>query len=234
MRQLPLLGARKPPSLLGAGIDLRCCDVAELLADMQATGERAVLVVADPPWMYSAGVPGHGFMGDHYEGLSKEAIAAHVREVGDIVGEDAYLALWCTWPMLGQWMEHPVAPWGYKSGGSWHKLVKLGTGYHWRGQTEPLLLYTIGKPKPSATIRAGHETHNGVGALSMSHSEKPLGWAREHVRAFCPPGGIVLDLYAGMAPYARACLLEGRQYRGAEIDPERHAMALALLAQVRR
>jgi hypothetical protein len=29
---------------------------------------------------------------------------------------------------------------------------------------------------------------------------------------------------------ARACALEGRRYVGAEIDPERHAKALGLLA----
>jgi hypothetical protein len=43
----------------------------------------------------------------------------------------------------------------------------------------------------------------------------------------------VVDLYAGLAPSARACLIEGRRYLGAEIDPARHAEALARLAQVR-
>jgi hypothetical protein len=39
----------------------------------------------------------------------------------------------------------------------------------------------------------------------------------------------VLDLYAGMAPLARACLGTGRRYLGAEIDLERHKQALGRL-----
>ena len=46
-------------------------------------------------------------------------------------------------------------------------------------------------------------------------------------------GGRVLDLYAGFAPMARACRIEGRQYVGAEIEPARHAEALCRLAAVR-
>ena len=38
--------------------------------------------------------------------------------------------------------------------------------------------------------------------------------------------GSTLDLYAGMAPMARACHRTGRRYIGAEIDPERHRQAM--------
>ena len=36
-----------------------------------------------------------------------------------------------------------------------------------------------------------------------------------------------------MEPLARACLGDGRRYRGAEIDPERHARALVKLNEYR-
>ena len=62
-------------------------------------------------------------------------------------------------------------------------------------------------------------------------ADPPWSYRNKHVRAFCPPGGLVLDLYCGMGPYARACHAEGRNYIGSEIDPERHRAALALLAQ---
>lgn len=37
------------------------------------------------------------------------------------------------------------------------------------------------------------------------------------------------ELYAGLAPLARACLGTGRRYIGAEIDPERHLKAMERL-----
>ena len=61
------------------------------------------------------------------------------------------------------------------------------------------------------------------------HSEKPIEWQRAMVRRWTDPGGLVLDLYAGLAPMARACKAEGRSYLGAEIDPERHRHAMAKL-----
>lgn len=221
----------RPPTL--EGIDLRCCDVAEVLA----SANTASLVVADPPWMYRAGVPGHGFMEDHYSGLTIPEIISHLDAAWDSAAHDAYLLLWATWPILmdarSHFPIHGVGRWVGLTGGAWMKTVKLGTGYHWRGQTEPTLIYRKGKPKPGATIRSGHITENGVGPKAVQHSEKPLPWARDHVRAFCPPGGLVLDLYAGMAPYARACVAEGRRYIGAEIDEDRHQRALGLLAGYR-
>ena len=43
-------------------------------------------------------------------------------------------------------------------------------------------------------------------------------------------GAKVLDLYAGLGTVAEACALEGRRYVGAEVDPDRHARALGLVA----
>ena len=51
------------------------------------------------------------------------------------------------------------------------------------------------------------------------------------LRRWVPPGGRVLELYAGLGPLARACHAEGVQYMGCEIDPERHATALTRLRQ---
>jgi DNA modification methylase len=49
------------------------------------------------------------------------------------------------------------------------------------------------------------------------------------VQRWVPTGCLVLDLYAGLAPMARACKATGRDYLGAEIDPERHRHAMAKL-----
>ena len=74
---------------------------------------------------------------------------------------------------------------------------------------------------------------NGYASEPEGHSEKPIPWLRAWVRAWTEPGDLVLDLYAGLGGMARACLLEGRRYVGAEIDVERHRRAVDLLARVR-
>lgn len=231
MSQLQLVPRPTPPTL--DGIDLRCCDVATLLGEVRG----AKLVVADPPWQYdNAGTRGNDNAGtrgnaeDQYDLLRIEDIVEHVDAAWDSAAPDSYLALWCTWPKLWEWSEASRSlRWAYISGGAWTKTHGIGVGFHWRGDSEPLLLYRKGKPKSLATIRNAHSTPRS----EAIHSEKPLGWARDHVRAWCSPGGTVLDLYAGMAPYARAAHLEGRRYVGAEIDQQRHADALGLLAGVR-
>ena len=220
-QQLDLWGARPHPDK--PGIDLRCCDVAEILAECRG----ARLVMSDPPWVYdNAEIPrGDGSMAEiPYSLLDMAGISTHLRAAYDSAANDAYLLCWCTWPKLSEWLTagHDIG-WTYKSGGSWHKTSGLGVGFHWRGDTEPLLLYTKGNPRPFGCIR------NGYGSPRQAHSEKPAEWLSQLVEAFTEPGDLVLDVYSGLAPMARACLTTGRRYLGAEIDPERHQMAMARL-----
>lgn len=212
------------------GIDLRCCDIAETLRE--ARGAR--LIHADPPWSYSQD-PGvaNPQMNGIYNGLSDALIVAHLDAAyacADPSG--SRLACWYTWPKDAEWNAAGGAGprWGArKSGGAWLKTNQVGVGYHWRGQTEPVALFTTG-----TTGRPSECLLNGYSSVPGAHSEKPVEWLRAWVRAWTEPGDLVLDLYAGLAPMARACLLEGRRYIGAEIDPERHRRALGLLAGVRR
>lgn len=220
---LPLVQARAPEV---AGIDLRCCSVDALLDEVRG----ASLVVADPPWLYTVSGGGNGTVSGRYGCLPVSSIAGHLDAAWDCAADDAYLLLWATWPILMDAGDgFPLHGWGRwegVSGGAWLKTGRPGVGFHWRGQVEPALLYRKGRPRPQAMALSGHQTEQRAGR----HSEKPLPWAREHVRAFAPPGGLVFDLYAGMAPYARACAAEGRRYVGAEIDSARHADAMGLLA----
>jgi hypothetical protein len=203
-----------------AGIDLRCCDVADLVRDVRG----AALVHADPNWQYD-NQRLNGTAEKHYDVSAIGGIARLVNAAYDCALDDSYLLLWCTYPMLRDWFAASSGMrWAYVSGGAWAKTGGIGIGFHWRGDVEPLLLYAKGSPKPLGTISNAH-----VGPRS-EHSEKPVAWQRDLLRTFSPPGGLVLDLYAGMAPLARACRTEGRRYVGAELDTLRHAEALALLA----
>ena len=201
-----------------AVIDLRCCDVSEILGD--ALGAR--LVHADPPWTYEqTAVTGNA--ADQYETLAMSGIVEHIDAAFDCAAPGGRLALWTTWPLLADWMSAAASMrWEYVTGGAWTKTGTFGVGYHWRGQSEPLLIYR--KPGKSKTNQAG--LMNAHASRPTGHSEKPHEWQRTMLRAWTDPGDLVIDIYAGMAPLARACRDEGRDYLGAEIDPRRWGDAM--------
>lgn len=209
-----------------AGIDLRCCDVAAMLAEVRG----ARLIVADPPWQYTEGAAGKGMaqpeLNGIYNCMGDAEIASVLDAAHDCAAESARLAVWTTHPKLMEWIGagHAGPRWRYVSGGSWAKLQQVGVGYHWRGRTEPVHLFAKG-----ATGRPGALLENGYESPPTDHSEKPVEWLRAWVRAWTDPGDLVVEVFAGMAPLARACAAEGRRYVGAEIDPVRHAEALVRL-----
>ena len=206
------------------GIDLRCCDVTEILKEVRG----ARLITADPPWRYAreAGVANPEEQGI-YAALTEIEIAQHLDLAYDCGAPNALLAVWYTWPKEEEWRGggHAGSRWGKKrTGGAWLKTGQVGVGHYWRGQTEPVALFVKGScGRPHECILNGYQSVPGV------HSEKPLEWLRAWVRAWTEPDDLVMDLYAGLAPMARACMLEGRRYIGAEIDPERHRRALVAL-----
>lgn len=225
-------GLKPKVARLPENIDLRCCDVAEVLA--VARGAR--LVIADPPWQYSSGAAGKGMAQPEENGIygcaDDAAIVGHLDASYECCDPDARLAVWYTWPKDAEWYEAGNAGkrWGYrKSGGSWTKMretsegaarTQVGVGYHWRGQTEPVALFVRGScGRTMETLYNGHVSPPG------EHSYKPVEWQRAWIRAWTSPGDLVLDLYAGLGSVAIACALEGRRYIGAEIDPERHRRA---------
>ena len=230
MTQLSLLTV--PPPALPEGIDLRCCSVEELLASYGTWPARPPLIIADPPWAYSQ-APGHSANPDnHYQSSTDDQIAGLLASAWGVAAPAARLALWCTWPKLGQW-NAAVAKlgrdwrWRYVSGGAWMKSGGAGgVGYHWLGATEPVILHVRG----TGLCTEWGALTNGHTSRRERHSEKPWGWMAGWIERWTEPGDLELDLYAGMAPVARACLATGRRYLGAEMDPERHRQALDRLA----
>ena len=197
----------------------------------------AAMVHADPPWSYFTAPTAGQNAGDHYDTITKQTIAAHVAALYACGTDDAHLVLWSTWPKLAEWMAASAAmPWAYVSGGAWAKVGRMGIGFHWRGDSEPVLLYRKGAPKAREAIsntRVDEMTADQIGAFASvrgKHSEKPIDFLRAMVRAFCPEDGLVLDLYAGRSPLGVACVLENRPYIGIEIDPERAEIARANIA----
>jgi DNA modification methylase len=77
-------------------------------------------------------------------------------------------------------------------------------------------LYT-GPAHPPKVVRNTHPT------------VKPLALMRWLVRLVTPPGGLVLDLFAGSGSTGVAAVLEGREFLGIERDPEYVDIACARL-----
>ena len=211
------------------GIDLRCCSVHDLLHNMPGA---PTLVIADPPWSYTNDRSElNGIAGNHYATTSDASIVAVLRAAYLRAAPDARLALWTTWPKLGEYLDAVRAigdlwAWEYVTGGAWTKRGGPGVGFHWLGNSEPVLIYKRGGPY----IERSRPVSNAYASFREPHSVKPAEWMTQWIERWTEPGDLVLDLYAGMAPVARACARTGRRYVGAELDPDRYRAAVDRLA----
>jgi len=131
------------------------------------------IIYADPPWNYKdQGC--RGAMANHYTGMNLNDIKAlPVKEIAD---ENCVLFLWTTYPMLEEALE-VIKAWGFKYRSiafQWIKLNKkngkpfYGLGRWTRGNTEPCLLSTKGKPK-----RISANVFQLIQQPITRHSEKP-------------------------------------------------------------
>ena len=218
-----------PAPALPKDIDLRCCSAQDLLLDLKSTGSTAALVVADPPWHY-AQAPGHSAHAEenHYPCLKDDVIAGILSDSFDIVNQGR-LALWCTWPKLGGWFDaahKKEFPWRFVSGGSWSKGGPAGTGFHWLGTSECVILYVKGTGLCTRWTTLPNHHHS----YKEGHSIKPADWMAGWIERWTEPGDVVVDLFAGLGSLALACAWTGRRYVGSEIDPVRHRQAIDRIA----
>jgi N6-adenosine-specific RNA methylase IME4 len=114
------------------------------------------VIYADPPWSYDD-KGSNGAADGHYSTMSVADICA--MPVSEIVGKDAALFLWATWPLLPEAIQVMEA-WGFKYKTVAFVWVKgqekafFGLGRWTRGNTEVCLLGIRGKPKrESAAVR---------------------------------------------------------------------------------
>ncbi len=112
---------------------------------------RFQIVLADPPWRYGdSGV--RGGVDHHYPTMSLAQIID--LPVSKLAADNAALFLWTTWPFMAEALQ-VIWEWGfsYKTCAfTWVKTTgqgkdAMGLGHWTRGNTEPCLLATRGKPK---------------------------------------------------------------------------------------
>lgn len=227
MSQIALLGS--PVAPLPESVDLRCCGVAELLADWM--DDQPDLVITDPPWPQYQNRPGVAAPDGRYAVMSEGAIADYNDRAAALLVEGGRFGMWTCWPLLVEAVRGPARPpWldvdgvRWVTGGAWTKTDHMGVGYHWLGRSEPIL---VGVKRGAAAGRMACPIGNGWASKPGPHSAKPAGFLADMIRAWVPPYGLVLDLFAGTGATAVATVMagEGRRYVGAELDPERHALA---------
>ncbi|MFA5117092.1 MAG: MT-A70 family methyltransferase [Candidatus Omnitrophota bacterium] len=131
------------------------------------------IIYADPPWSY-ADKGCQGTMANHYKGMDIKDICS--LPVGRIADDNCVLFLWTTYPMLKESLR-VIDAWefNYKSiAFQWIKLNPksktpfYGLGRWTRGNTEPCLLATKGKPK-----RISASVFQLIQESRERHSKKP-------------------------------------------------------------
>jgi N6-adenosine-specific RNA methylase IME4 len=114
------------------------------LVALAKSGRTFGTIYADPPWLYDNQAT-RAAMGDHYRGLTVEAICA--LPVGSLAAPDAHLHLWTTNAFL---FDAPkiFAAWGFEFRSSfvWVK-PQMGIGNYWRNSHELLLTAIRGDAK---------------------------------------------------------------------------------------
>lgn len=197
---------------------------------------RFGVIYADPPWDYKMWSekgktgPKNRDPSNHYPVLDIEELfrlpVAPLREKACV------LLLWATWPFLEQALVL-VKEWGfsYKTCLPWLKLSrsdlpKIGTGYHVRHCTEPLLICTYGDPpvpdpkkrREGVFFNEEEEECPGFYANRVGrHSAKPEG-----IYEFCESyRGPYLELFArpdgGLFPERDGWTRIGNEITGRDI-----------------
>ena len=144
-------------------------------------GRKYNIIYADPPWRYSNKAC-HGACENHYSTMSIKDICN--LPISTLADKDCILFLWTTYPMLQEAIQ-VINAWGFKYktiGFQWVKLNKnvknvlflqernlfFGLGNWTRGNTEPCLIATKGKP---------HRLKNNISQIILEpigrHSQKP-------------------------------------------------------------
>ena len=131
------------------------------------------IIYADCPWSYNdQGC--QGTMANHYKGMKLNDIGN--LPIWDIADKDCILFMWATYPMLSEVL-HTIKRWDFTYKSIAFQWVKLnpkaltpffGLGRWTRGNTEPCLLATKGKPH-----RVSKSVFQLIQEPRRKHSQKP-------------------------------------------------------------
>lgn len=167
---------------------------------VDAMSKQYGVILADPPWDYDI-AHRNGAAAKHYHTMTLDDMRSI--PVASMAATDSVLIMWATWPKLQEACLPLLAAWGfeYVTGLPWVKIASIpqvdlfdelrikpawGTGYWFRGATEPILVGKRGNARPPDQDWAG------ILCERMQHSRKPENL---HHYAMSLPGPY-LELFA--------------------------------------
>lgn len=152
-----------------------------------------------------------------------------------VVKPTGALLVFCDWRMLPN-----LSPAIESSGWRYQNLVvwdkgSMGLGAGFRCQHEIILHFTAGAPEYYDRGTPNVLTFPRVSAKEREHqTQKPVELLQRLLRVVCPPGGLVVDPFAGSGTTGVAALKEGRRFIGIERDDEYVEIARARLSHAQR
>ena len=107
--------------------------------------------------------------------------------------------------------QHPVLVWN---------KTYFGMGSIFRNQHEFIIHMSAGSPTPPQRRDVGNVIDCKPVRGGVHPTEKPVDLLRKLVSVVCPPGGLVVDPFAGSGATGVAALREGRRFLGVELSPQ--------------
>lgn len=113
----------------------------------------------------------------------------------------------------------------------WDKTY-FGMGAIFRNQHELIVHFSSGNPTPPQRRDVGNVLSCKPIRGGVHPTEKPVDLLRTLISVVCPPGGLVVDPFAGSGATGVAALEEGRSFVGVELSPHYAGVARQRLAAV--
>lgn len=198
-------------------------------------------IITDPPYGTDdeggRGEVKHGKIGGNIDlPTALKLLAATLSEIEPKMAENAWAVVFCD-PRYYPQMRQVVVDSGYlipaEHAGIWWKLVhgqrKNDTPY--RNSYETMIVARKGKPSWGPPPGGGIQDVLACRRVPWQHKrfhhfhEKPLGLMAKLVRDLVPPGGLLVDPFAGSGTTLVAAYLLGRRAVGVELDPLKFAAA---------
>jgi adenine-specific DNA-methyltransferase len=130
------------------------------------------------------------------------------------------------------------AGWKYLRGLTFYRRWGQASMLHgWMSTSDFILLFQKPGARPKFYGSARHDVYLRASPepeFTGHVAQKPLDAVTHLVERLCPPGGVVLDPYAGSGTTGVACARAGRKFIGIEMDPEYFKAARRRLAAATR
>jgi site-specific DNA-methyltransferase (adenine-specific) len=200
---------------------------ADCLDALRQMPERSVdFILTDPPYLVRYRErAGRTVINDSNDTW----LAPSFAEMQRVLRDDSFCVSFYGWPDADRFMGAFRAA-GFRPVGhlAFTKRYCSKTGFV-RGQHECAYLLAKGRPAapshPVSDVIPWSYTGN-----RLHPTQKPVSALTPLIEAFSPPGGLVLDPFAGSGSTLVAARSRGRRYCGIEIDPVHHATACRRLA----